>query len=88
MCRYGGEEFLIVMPGAPQEIGLRRAEEWRHGVEELPVPGDHHDMHITISLGVAVLPEDGKDSAALLQVADQALYKAKAAGRNCVCSAH
>jgi diguanylate cyclase (GGDEF)-like protein/PAS domain S-box-containing protein len=88
VCRFGGEEFLVLMPGAPLEIGLQRAEEWRHGVEELPAPGDHPDLHITISLGAAVLPEDGKDSSTLLQAVDQALYKAKAAGRNCVCSAH
>jgi diguanylate cyclase (GGDEF)-like protein len=88
VCRYGGEEFLVIMLGASLEIGLRRAEEWRRGVEELPAPGNHPEMHITISLGVAVLPEDGNDSAALVQAVDQALYKAKAAGRNCVRSVH
>jgi diguanylate cyclase (GGDEF)-like protein len=87
VCRYGGEEFLVVMPDASLEIGLRRAEEWRRCVAELPAPGDHPDMHITISSGVAVLPEDGNDSASLLQAVDKALYKAKAAGRNCVRSA-
>ena len=88
VCRYGGEEFLIVMPGASLKIAMRRAEEWRCGVEKLAAPGEPPDTHITMSLGVAVFPEDGKDSASLLQAADQALYKAKAAGRNCVRPAH
>jgi diguanylate cyclase (GGDEF)-like protein len=84
VCRYGGEEFVVVMPGASLKIAIRRAEAWRRGVEELTTPGERGDIHITISLGVAAFPEAGKDPSALLQAVDDALYQAKSAGRNCV----
>jgi diguanylate cyclase (GGDEF)-like protein len=88
VCRYGGEEFIIVMPGASLVIAMRRAEEWRLSAEGLTASGDPPGMHISISLGAAVFPNDGKDSASLLQAVDQGLYKAKAAGRNSVRSAN
>jgi diguanylate cyclase (GGDEF)-like protein/PAS domain S-box-containing protein len=83
-CRYGGEEFLIIMVGASVEDVARRAEEWRRLVEAFVVSYDSHELSVTISLGVANLSDDCTDTASLLKAADHALYQAKLAGRNCV----
>jgi two-component system, cell cycle response regulator len=81
--RYGGEEFLIVVPSsdAPGTMGL--AERIRKSVEGRPVRTEAGEIQITISLGVAVSdPAIPLDAQALLQVADDALYRAKDRGRN------
>jgi diguanylate cyclase (GGDEF)-like protein len=82
--RYGGEEFLIVMPNTTKDVALRVAERIRALVEQTAFehtsgqPGGH----VTISGGVATAPGDGDDVDALLRNADAALYQAKRAGRN------
>jgi diguanylate cyclase (GGDEF)-like protein len=84
-CRYGGEEFTIVLPEASLEIGRQRAEMLREAVRELRLVHDGKSLGaVTLSLGVACFPEHGRRRDHLLQVADQALYEAKDAGRNCV----
>jgi two-component system cell cycle response regulator len=79
--RYGGEEFLIVCPGCAEKTLLRRAEELRAAIAGEPVPTPEGALSVTLSLGAAVahktVPQDQ-----LLQAADEALYKAKRAGRN------
>ena len=83
VCRYGGEEFLIIMPKTALETASERAENIRastgtivieHGGQRLPM--------VTISLGVATLPQHGHNYSALIRVVDTALYDAKARGRN------
>lgn len=76
-CRYGGDEFVLVLPDATREILLERAEVLRNGVKSLGLP-----VHFSISLGLAVSPEHGSDGDTLLKLADAALYQAKREGRN------
>ena len=83
-CRYGGEEFVVVMPDTDMSFAYSISERLRQSIETTPVkissaPGS---LNITISIGIASL-EDGDASAeALLRRADQALYRAKRSGRN------
>jgi diguanylate cyclase (GGDEF)-like protein len=80
--RYGGEEFLILLPDTPLEGAMMLAEKLRTGIELVDVPGV--DRKITASFGVASFPADAPDGTALVRTADRALYAAKASGRNCV----
>lgn len=81
-CRYGGEEFLILLPNMPLGAAIQRAEAWRKSVEELSVAMGDFNITFTISLGVAAYPEHGKTPDDLTRCADQALYRAKHEGRN------
>ncbi|MEI6181001.1 MAG: GGDEF domain-containing protein [Chloroflexales bacterium] len=76
-CRYAGDEFLLILPETSRETAKERAEQLRNGVKELPLP-----VAITISIGVAIFPEDGTTSETILKSADTALYQAKRAGRD------
>jgi len=82
-CRYGGEEFLIILPDTSREECTQRAIQICSGVRNLAgrVPGLPTET-ITVSLGVAVFPADGETVEKILKASDQALYRAKAAGRN------
>jgi len=82
-CRYGGEEFVLILPEASLELARRRAEELREEVKRLRVSHRGRVIGpITVSLGVAAFPDHGKNSATLLHAADAALYRAKAEGRD------
>jgi diguanylate cyclase (GGDEF)-like protein/PAS domain S-box-containing protein len=81
-CRYGGEEFLILLPNMPLETAMMRAEAWRFAVEGLCVALGNFRITFTVSLGVAAYPEHGKTPDDLTRCADQALYRAKNDGRN------
>lgn len=82
-CRYGGEEFVLILPEAPLEAVLARAEEIRQGVVHLQVFQRGRVLEGTsVSLGVAMFPEHGGSGENLLQAADKAMYQAKVAGRN------
>ncbi len=81
-CRYGGEEFAVLMPGASSEIAYRRAEELRMTVESEVVRYSGEELKITISSGVATYPESGSSVQSLIKSADKALYAAKDNGRN------
>ena len=82
-CRYGGEEFALVLPDAALEIARARAEQIREGIKHLAwqqqVPSAES---VTVSAGVAVFPLHGSSASAVLQEADRALYLAKASGRD------
>jgi|WetSurMetagenome_2_1015567.scaffolds.fasta_scaffold03361_3 diguanylate cyclase (GGDEF)-like protein/PAS domain S-box-containing protein len=81
-CRYGGEEFLLVMPGLSAPGAIRRAEDLLERIGALEVSGQSGALGpITLSMGVAAFPEHGDSSQALLLAADAALYRAKAEGR-------
>jgi len=82
--RYGGEEFLMLMPGATKESALRGAERLRAAIAAQPFRfGEGQPLgRISISGGVAVFPEHGRSAGQLIEAADQALYEAKRAGRN------
>jgi diguanylate cyclase (GGDEF)-like protein/PAS domain S-box-containing protein len=82
-CRYGGEEFLIVMPGAQLKNGFERAEHLRAGFVALNIEHLGVKLEATLSVGVACFPQHGDTSEQVLHAADQAMYTAKVAGRNC-----
>ncbi len=82
-CRYGGEEFTLILPEMPLAVALPRLEALRAGIARLSVWHRGEAVgSITASLGVAVFPEHGASSEALLRAADRALYRAKAEGRD------
>ncbi len=83
-CRYGGEEFVIVMPDTSAILAQDVAERLREEVAETPFKlADGRSIDLTTSIGVATLADaEGTDPSALLRKADQALYAAKEAGRN------
>ena len=89
VCRYGGEEFVIVMPEATIDVTTGRAEAIRENVKLLRL--DYEGMRsagsIAVSLGVAVFPEHGVTIERVLKSADDAMYKAKRGGRDRVCIA-
>ncbi|MGC8164933.1 GGDEF domain-containing protein, partial [Salmonella enterica] len=74
VCRSGGEEFLILLPGLSLPLAFEIAERLRQRVAAHPMPGAGH---ITISLGVAHWPGSDDDLNVVLKQADQALYEAK-----------
>jgi len=84
-CRYGGEEFILLLPGSSKVKSYQRADELREKVSSINVSFQGQTLGaISLSFGVAVFPEHGNLPEALIQAADQALYKAKTKGRNCV----
>ena len=82
VCRYGGEEFVILMPGTSREVALERAEMWRQDFSETPVEYEGIKYFATFSAGVATYPDHGMTDEALLQAADRALYRSKDTGKN------
>lgn len=74
--RYGGDEFIILLPGADAETAFTVAERFRQKVQETS------DPHITVSIGIATYPLDGKNSKEILGHADESLYLSKEGGRN------
>ncbi len=83
ICRYGGEEFLLLLPGTPQAAAAARAEACREAFARVRVAFDGTQLSATLSIGVATAEAQATASAAqVLRHADQALYRAKAAGRN------
>lgn len=84
-CRYGGEEFAVVLPGTPLLMAKHIAERLRAIIEANPLPLAQHPLMLTTSLGVDTLLPRHKDSPqSFLARTDQQLYAAKHAGRNCV----
>lgn len=86
-CRYGGEEFLIIMSGASQEDTLKRAQGLCENIRKLELEGCPVSLKFTVSAGVAHLPHDGEKVEDVLKAADKALYLAKARGRDMVVQA-
>lgn len=87
-CRYGGEEFVLILPDATLQDTFRRAEQVRLRIRELTI--QHRGQRvppITVSAGVAAAPDHGETVDALISAADFALYRAKAEGRDCVAMA-
>ncbi|MBV6477262.1 MAG: hypothetical protein MOGDAGHF_02952 [Rhodocyclaceae bacterium] len=81
-CRYGGEEFLVMLPRMPLEIALERAEGWRQTFEATRVPFGDFNLGATLSCGLASYPEHARTPDDLLRCCDEALYSAKHGGRN------
>jgi diguanylate cyclase (GGDEF)-like protein/PAS domain S-box-containing protein len=83
VCRFGGEEFVIILPKARPEDTRLRAEELRERLADRTSAASASGLpEVTLSLGVAAFPDHGEDGERLLSAADEALYRAKAAGRD------
>ncbi len=82
VCRYGGEEFVIVIPGASEPTVSRCAEEIRSKFQELCIESENRTIHATVSLGAAIYPLHGSNVDEVFVQADRAMYRAKQAGRN------
>ena len=85
-CRYGGEEFMLLMPKMPLEAARQRAEAWRRRFSDLSVPAGAQAVATTLSIGIAEFPTHGRTAEALTECADRALYQAKSGGRDRVVS--
>jgi diguanylate cyclase (GGDEF)-like protein len=82
-CRFGGEEFVLVLPGSTLADARQRVEQIRLFVKGLQVRHDDQILdRLTVSGGVAASPEHGSTGPELLRAADEALYAAKEAGRD------
>ena len=82
-CRYGGEEFILILPGAAMHILEQRAEEIRADIGNLNVSYNNKTLKgITVSIGVSAFPIHAQTTETLLKSADEALYEAKHTGRN------
>jgi diguanylate cyclase (GGDEF)-like protein len=87
-ARYGGEEFCVLLPGADAHSGLRVAHRFRIAIERLSIESSKGPLRVTASFGVsAFVARSGMTSETLIRSADEALYRAKARGRNCVVAA-
>lgn len=82
LCRYGGEEFLILLPGTGRDTGLVVADRVRMAVAAEPVSAGDRSLSITLSLGLATTADAPAAVEPLIAAADAALYRAKQAGRN------
>ncbi len=82
LCRYGGDEHIVVMYNTPAAIAIERANEWRRAAEMLPLAYEGKGIKITISIGVATFPSHGSSIDEVIGRADQALYHSKNNGRN------
>ncbi|HKW37100.1 MAG TPA: diguanylate cyclase [Burkholderiales bacterium] len=83
ICRYGGEEFVLVMSHAPHDIVLERAENLRRGVGQLAIEYEGRLVGpISVSIGIGIFPEHGDSLEAVLRAADAAMYQAKQLGRD------
>jgi diguanylate cyclase (GGDEF)-like protein len=80
--RYGGEEFLMLVPGCDLPAAALVADRIREAVAAAPIKAGENELRVTVSLGVACTSSGHTTAATLLQAADEALYRAKAAGRN------
>jgi len=82
VCRYGGEEFLLVLPNTSTQDAVQCAERCRLAFQSSEIAIDGKEISATLSLGVATFPKHGKTSKDILDAVDQAMYLAKSGGRN------
>ncbi len=81
-CRYGGEEFLLLLPGMGVDEAYERAQGWRQAFAALEIWVNGSRLNLSLSVGVAVAPMHASEPEMLIHQADLALYAAKAQGRN------
>jgi diguanylate cyclase (GGDEF)-like protein len=82
LCKYGGDEFVVVLPRTPKAGAAKAAERIRGSISEARFLGEKQTGKITASMGIAAFPADGVTVQDLISNADKALYKAKRHGRN------
>lgn len=87
-CRYGGEEFILILSESDLDIACKRAEIIREGVKNISILKNGNSISsLTVSIGIAVFPEQGDTQANIIEAADKALYRAKKEGRDRICIA-
>jgi diguanylate cyclase (GGDEF)-like protein len=87
-CRYGGEEFVLIMPAATAAQAIARLEPLRRRLTETDILHEGRLLQpVSVSIGVAEFPADGDSPAGLLDAADAAMYRSKRRGRNRICAA-
>jgi diguanylate cyclase (GGDEF)-like protein len=86
LCRYGGEEFVVILPQTNKEDARQIAERIRVAVGQQLIELDKIKSRVTVSIGVATFPEDAEEPDQLIEKVDQALYQAKGQGKNRVCT--
>jgi diguanylate cyclase (GGDEF)-like protein len=84
VSRFGGDEFSAFVPGLDKKGALALGERMRAAVADEPITNATATVNPTMSIGLAVFPHDGEVAEQVTRNADDALYRAKAAGRNCV----
>lgn len=82
ICRYGGEEFLMVLPGVTPDLAAKRADDIRQTCAETIIQHAGENLGVTLSFGVAAYPEHGQTMEQIIANADFALYTSKQTGRN------
>ena len=82
LCRYGGDEFLVILYDTPAQVAYERASQWQETVGKIKITSDDREFGITFSAGVAAFPAHGSTGEGILQNADRALYRAKELGRD------
>ena len=82
ICRHGGEEFLVILPGVSINTAHQIAERSRISFQESQISDGGFEIRATLSSGIAAFPENGTSSMDLIALADQAMYQAKSNGRN------
>jgi diguanylate cyclase (GGDEF)-like protein len=87
VCRYGGEEFCVLLPDCSKTKASGLANELRKKIEAREIILRRQKTHVTVSIGVATFPKDARAKDDLIFKADEALYQAKETGRNKVCAA-
>ena len=84
VCRYGGDEFVVVFPDATIPTAYKRIEQLRAACEDFEVKYGEESLSLSLTAGIAAFPQHGSTAGEVLHHADQALYQAKSAGRNCI----
>jgi len=84
VCRYGGDEFVAYLVGHELEPAMKVAEKIRVAIQDHTFKKDQEGYRVTMSVGVAILPDHARELESLNAAADQALYRAKEKGRNCI----
>ncbi len=88
LCRYGGEEFIIILPNTTEREAHNIAERMRVEIEGARFGGQNNVplLHVTVSVGITSYPENGLSEEELINAVDQAMYRAKGSGKNTVCT--
>jgi diguanylate cyclase (GGDEF)-like protein len=88
LCRYGGEEFIVILPQTIEREAYKIADRIRNDIEqaEFAPAGEGPAIRVTVSVGVSSFPENGRAEDELINAVDQALYRAKGSGKNIVCT--
>jgi diguanylate cyclase (GGDEF)-like protein len=83
ICRYGGEEFQVLLVGCDARRGMAKAETLRQAISNMTIESDRGDIDVTVSIGLAEVSEGNPGLETLMTMADRALYRAKDRGKNC-----